>query len=56
MLDFSHTMGEEILTVNNPSKPLYRKGFRDFEMIEFHRCRYIFLEGLGQVLLYNISE
>ena len=36
---FSHPMGEEILTVNNPSKPLYHKGFRDFEMIEFHGFR-----------------
>lgn len=42
MLDFSHTMGEEILTVNNPSKPSYRKGFRDFEMIEFHGFRFLY--------------
>ncbi len=32
---FDHPMGEEILTVYNSSKPLYHKGFRDFEMIEF---------------------
>lgn len=37
---FSHPMGEDILTVNHPSKPFYHKGFRDFKMVEFHGFRY----------------